>query len=92
MTEIVLMHRQLTMKGEKVEHLISLVPHETLMSTISRIRPGSGDEIVIKVLDEKIDPNKEADRIMDDMMHATDEERRLAILSPNHQPLEDLPF
>jgi len=92
MTEIVLMHRQLTLKGERVEHLISLVPHESLMSTISRIKPKSGDEIVIKVLDDTIQPNITADKIMEDMHYSALEAQKLDILSPNHQPLDNLPF
>lgn len=83
MSEVVIMHREMTAIG-KVEHLISLVPHETLLSTISRIRPRSGDEIVIKVMDDELPPNKLADEIITDMiLYHNQEEQRQTILSPD---------
>lgn len=92
MREIVLMHRQHSLKGERVEHLISLVPHETIMSAIGRIRPESGDEIVIKVLDESIDPNKAADQIMYHMMSLHHELNNTNVIRSGPDDKDDLPF
>lgn len=90
MNDIVLMHRQITMKGERVEHLISLVPQELLTSTIDRIHPASGDEIVIKVLDEKLEPNMLADKILDDLSAWAERQKQMALAVIDEK--DDLPY
>ena len=78
--EFVLIHRKKD-QGDVTENLISLVPNEGLYSMISRIRPTGDDEIVIKVVDYKLKPNKEAEKAINDMYASAEEERKIAILS-----------
>ena len=90
MSEFVILHRIKSDYNTR-EILISVVPNESLMSTIGRIRPAANDEIVIKVVDDRIEANKEATAIINDMFASHEEQRKMDILtaSPGYQ---DGPF
>ena len=85
----ILLHRILN-TTPVVEHLISIVPWESLDNTIKRIRPASGDEIVIKVMDPLLPANQQAERDTEDIFTAfmTQEElkQRLTTASPDDGP------
>ncbi|HNX01649.1 MAG TPA: hypothetical protein PKK33_09810 [Candidatus Cloacimonadota bacterium] len=83
-----MIHRTKDNEGNRVENLISIIPNESFLGMVHRIRPKAGEEIVVLVTDNSIQANIQAEKSIESLKNFED-----AVAASNEpESTDDLPF